>query len=88
MLTVNELYNEHLNNIELLQFKMNDYNNLEIYKLNNNQIHTETHITEYLNKKKGKLNMYLEEILPIIINDAENLDEALTLLTNMSIKNK
>ena len=88
LLTVNELYNEHLNNIELLQFKMNDYNNLEIYKLNNNQIHTETHITEYLNKKKGKLNMYLEEILPIIINDAENLDEALTLLTNMSIKNK
>ena len=32
LLTVNELYNEHLNNIELLQFKMNDYNNLEIYK--------------------------------------------------------
>ncbi len=30
-----------------------------------------------------QLNMYLEEILPIINNDAENLDEALTLLTNM-----
>ena len=60
--------------------------NLEIYNLNN-KILTETHITEYLNKKKEKLNMYLEEILPIIINDAENLDEALTLLTNMWIKN-
>lgn len=83
LLTVYELYNEHLDNIELLQFKMNDYNNLEIYNLNNSKILTEKHITEYLNKKKGKLNMYLEEILPIINNDAENLDEALTLLTNM-----
>jgi len=83
LLTVYELYNEHLDNIELLQFKMNDYNNLEIYNLNNSKILTENHITEYLNKKKEKLNMYLEEILPIINNDAENLDEALTLLTNM-----
>ena len=82
LLTVYELYNEHLDNIELLQLKMNDYNNLEIYNLNN-KILTETNITKFLNKKKGKLNMYLEEILPIIINDAENLDEALTLLTNM-----
>ena len=79
LLTVNELYNEHLNNIELLQFKMNDYNSLEIYKLNN-KILTENHITEYVNKKKEKLNMYLEEILPVIINDAENLDEVKKIL--------
>lgn len=79
LLTVNELYNEHLNNIELLQFKMNDYNSLEIYKLNN-KILTENHITEYVNKKKEKLNMYLEEILPIIINDVENLDEVKKIL--------
>lgn len=79
LLTVNELYNEHLNNIELLQFKMNDYNNLEIYKLNN-KILTENHITEYFIKKKTKLNMYLEEILPIINNDAENLEEVKKIL--------
>ena len=79
LLTVNELYNEHLNNIELLQFKMNDYNNLEIYKLNN-KILTENHITEYFIKKKTKLNMYLEEILPIINNDAENLEEVKQIL--------
>ena len=79
LLTVHELYNEHLDNIELLQFKMNDYNNLEIYKLNN-KILTENHITEYFIKKKTKLNMYLEEILPIINNDAENLEEVKQIL--------
>ena len=82
LLTVYELYNEHLDNIELLQLKLNDYNTIEIYNLNN-KILTENHITEYLNKKKEKVNMYLEEILPIIINDEENLDESLTLLKNM-----
>ena len=82
LLTVYELYNEHLDNIELLQLKLNDYNTIEIYNLNN-KILTENHITDYLNKKKEKANMYLEEILPIIINDEENLDESLTLLKNM-----
>ena len=83
LLTVNELYNEHLNNIELLQFKMNDYNSLENYELNTSQIYTEIDITEYLNKKKYKREMYLKEILPIIINDAENLEEVQILLTNI-----
>ena len=58
---------------------MNDYNNLEIYNLNN-KILTENHITEYFIKKKTKLNMYLEEILPIINNDAENLEEVKQIL--------
>ncbi len=82
LLTVYELYIEHLDNIELLRLKLNEYNNLETYNINN-KILTENHITEYLNKKKEKANMYLEEILPIIINDEENLDESLTLLKNM-----
>lgn len=75
LITMNELYNEHLDNIELLQIKVDNYNSLEICELNNTQINTEKHITEYLNKKKYKRQMYLEDILPIIINDAANLEE-------------
>ena len=83
LFTVNELYSEHLHNIELLQIKVDDYNSLEICELNISQINTEKHITEYLNKKKYKRQMYLEEILPIIINDAENLEEAKKILANI-----
>jgi hypothetical protein len=83
LFTVNELYTEHLNNIELLQIKVDDYNSLKICELNNNQINTEKQITEYLNKKKYKRQMYLEEILPLIINDAENLEEAAIILENI-----
>ena len=82
LLTINELYNEHLNNIELLQIKVDDYNSLEICELNTSQINTEKHITEYLNQKKYKRQMYLEKILPIIINDVENLEEAKKMLAN------
>jgi hypothetical protein len=83
LLTVHELYNEHLDNVELLQFKMNDYNSIEIYELNNSQINTETHIKEYLNKRKYIREMYLEEILPIINNDAENLEKANNILEKL-----
>ena len=83
LLTVNELYNEHLDNIELLQLKMNDYNSIEICELNTNQINTETHIKEYLNKRKYIREMYLEEILPIINNDAENLEKANNILEKL-----
>ena len=80
LLTLNELYTEHLNNIELLQIKVEYYNSIELCELISNQINTEKQIMEYLNKKKKKRQMYLEEILPIINNEAEILEESAKIL--------
>ncbi len=88
LLTLNELYTEHLNNIELLQIKTDDYNNIELCELISNQINSEKQIMEYLNNKKKKRQMYLEEILPIINNEAEILEESAKILDKFKLKNK
>ena len=80
LLTLNELYTEHLNNIELLQIKVDDYNSIDLCELISSRINNEKQIMEYLNKKKKKRQMYLEEILPIINNEAEILEESAKIL--------
>ena len=87
LLTLNELYTEHLNSIELLQIKADDYNNIELCELISNQINSEKQIMEYLNNKKKKRQMYLEEILPIINNEAEILEESAKILDKFKLKN-
>ena len=60
---LNELFIEHVVNMEKLQDKMNEY----------------ISITE----KTNKLQIYFQDIIPVIQNDEDNLKTVLDLLSNM-----
>lgn len=75
----NELINEHLLNIELLYSKLHDYNSIEI--IQNSAPTSMEQITKYNVLKLYKRLFYLQEIEPIMLEDEENLREAISILT-------
>ena len=84
---LNELFIEHVNNIEKLKSKINEYNSIEKYIKNKNQLNVLEKIKVDMNIKENKLQMYFREILPIIHNDEENLKSVKVLLLNKSFEN-
>lgn len=79
-LRYNELITEHISNIDQLYVKIYDYNSIEIIPTNTPS--TMEQITEYNNLRITKRIFYLYEIEPIINNDMENLEEALSIITS------
>lgn len=69
---INELFNEHLDIIEKIKIKMNEYNSIQYYIANN----------DYITFKKYKQEMYFQEIIPLIKNDEENLNDILSIISS------
>ena len=83
-LELNELYMEHMHNIEVLIVRMNEYNTIrDRLTSNNNNLNMKEKVHEYMFIRSKQIEIYFENILPIIQRDKENLNSIMILLDNM-----
>jgi len=80
---LNELYMEHVHNIEVLIIRMNEYNKISHHLMSKHKLTVEEKVHEYMFIRSKQIQMYFEDILPIIQNDKENLNSLIILLENM-----
>ena len=70
---LNELYIEHVDNMERLLHKMSEYNS----------IGEGESIREYMNIRMNKIRMYFEDIVPLIESDEENLKLVIEIISSV-----
>lgn len=78
-LEINELYTEHVDNMEVLIIRMNEYNNIRHHLISKHNLSVEEKIQEDMVIRSKQIQMYFEDILPIIQNDEDNLHSILAL---------
>ena len=71
---LNELYMEHTSNIGKLIPMMNEYNAIYKFVTFNTNLTAYERTTEYMNARSKQIQMYFQEILPIIQIDQENFN--------------
>jgi len=76
-LGINELYMEHRSNVERLISMMNEYNAIYKFVALNTDLTPYERTTEYMNARSKQIQMYFQEIQPIIQADEEKLNSLL-----------
>jgi hypothetical protein len=76
---VNELYMEHTSNIGKLISMMNEYNSIYKFVTLNTDLTPYERTTEYMNARSKQIQMYFQEIKPIIQIDEDNYNSLLEL---------
>ena len=85
---LNEIFTEHLHIIQLLIIQMNEYNTIHSRLVSKHILTIEEKVREDMFIKSKQLQMYFEDILPIIQKEKENLNFILELFENVvSINN-
>lgn len=82
-LELNELFMEHRHNIEMLMINTNEYNTIHRRLVSKNNLTIEEKVKECMFIKSKQIQMYFEDIVPIIKKDEENLNMVKALLDNM-----
>jgi len=65
-LGINELYIEHMHNIEMLIIIMNEYNTFQYMFASNDKLTTEERVNRDMHIRTKRIQMYFEEISPRI----------------------
>jgi len=76
---VNELYMEHTSNIGKLISMMNEYNAIYKFVALNTDLTSYERTIEYMNARSKQIQMYFQEIKPIIQIDEDNYNSLLEL---------
>ena len=79
MLDINELYMEHRSMIERLISMMNEYNAIYKFIALNTDLTPYERTTEYMNARSTQIQMYFQEIEPVLQLVKENLFELIEL---------
>jgi len=79
ILDINELYMEHTSNIGKLISMMNEYNAIYKFVALNTDLTPYERTTEYMNARSKQIQMYFQEIEPVIQADEEKLNSLLEL---------
>ena len=79
ILDINELYMEHRSMVERLIIMMNEYNAIYKFIALNTGLTPYERTTEYMNARSKQIQMYFQEIQPIIQADEEKLNSLLEL---------
>lgn len=82
-LELNELFMEHRQNIEMLMISMNEYNTIYRQLTSKNNLSIEEKVTECMFIRSKQIQLYFEDIVPIIKKDEENLNMVRGVLDNM-----
>lgn len=72
-LEINELYMEHVNNINILVIRMNEYNTIHHTLISKRKLTVEEKMQEYMFIRSKQIQKYFGDILPIIQKDKDNL---------------
>ena len=72
-LEINELYMEHVNNINILVIRMNEYNTIHHTPISKHKLTVEEKMQEYMFIRSKQIQKYFGDILPIIQKDKDNL---------------
>ena len=79
ILDINELYMEHTSNIGKLISMMNEYNAIYKFVALNTDLTPYERTTEYMNARSKQIQMYFQEIEPVIQFDKDNFNSMLEL---------
>jgi len=78
-LEINELFTEHIQNIEVLIIRMNEYNTIRHRLMSKHNLTTEEQMQEDMFIRSKQIQLYFGHILPVIQLDKANLHSILAL---------
>ena len=76
---LNDLYTEHTRNIGKLISMMNEYNSIYKFVTLNTDLTAYERTIEYMNVRYKQIEMYFQEILPILQKDEDNYNSLMEL---------